>query len=118
MSEGLAKFRIESSPLGRGSIEVNGEDVSDRVSSLQFEMRAGQPPILILHHVAASGAIEGEGILQIADSGTGQEAIERFLRNIDPGMLEVEVLNRLGLGDDSTMRIALEVLLEWVRGSN
>jgi hypothetical protein len=113
MGEGLAKFRIDASPLGRGAVEVNGEDVSERLSGLRFEMRAGQPPLLTLVHTAAHGVIEGEGIVQV-QSDTGRDSIIRFLSHIDPTILEAEVLNRLGMGDEGTMRMALQVLLEWV----
>lgn len=113
MSDGLATFKIEATPLGKGAIELNGEDVSDRVSSLVYQMRPGQPPLLDIHYVSAKGVIEGEGIVQVVDdSANPHKSLVQFLKNIDPALFEADMLNRMDFGS-STGETAIEVLLEY-----
>ena len=109
----LAEFRVNVSATGRGAVEVNGEDVSGRVSAVEFASRVGQPPLLRLFMVA-EGEISGRGVVQVVPDGqpAGTD-VAAFLADIDPDLLEKEVLRRCGWGNDNTMEVALAVLQEW-----
>lgn len=113
--DGLAKFRIESAPTGRGTVEVNGQDVTQEISGLAFDMRPGQPPLLTLHFIAAVGVLEGEGIVHAQSATTDGDGLVEFLDAINPKLLEEAALEESGWGDNQT-EIMLTVLKKWASG--
>ena len=117
MSDGLASFRIEVGPLGHGKIVVNEEDVSTKVTGVEFQVRAGQPSLLTLHTMAATGTIDGEGIVQVSPPPSSQASLVDALSAVDAEWLSAEVLRRSGWGDDP-ISMALEILKEWAGGNH
>jgi len=114
--DGLAKFQIESSPTGRGTVKVNGEDVTEQISGMTFDMRPGQPPLLTLHYIGASGVIEGEGIVRVQTEPTEGDDLLEFLEAINPKLLEEEALEQSGWGDNQT-EMMLTILKKWAAGA-
>lgn len=111
----LVQFSVEADPVGCGIVTIDGADVSEQVSGLDVLVRAGQPTVLTLHHVAASGRIEGQGIVRVVEKqAAGPDAIVAWLDRIDPTALEQAVLDRAGFGD-STFEVAIEILREMAR---
>lgn len=111
----LAKYKISLDALGRGTIEINGEDVASHVAGLTFQAQQGQPVQLFLQLGTADTTLEGEGVVNVMH-GAGEEDFRQamcdFLSRVDGGELEAAVLARDGrLGPT-----ALEVLKEWING--
>lgn len=110
-----AHFEITTDAVGHGSVVINGEDVSRRVSGVAVVAEAGQATVVTLRHVGGTAEISGEGIVRVQGDADG---IAGFLDGIDAQALEAEVLARLGGfgAASSTMGAVLDVLKEWARG--
>ena len=115
----FANFDIHLPAAGRGArIVVNGEDVSDRCSRVAVESAAGEVTRVYLTSFA-EGRIQGEGVVEVripADVDQ-REAVLEFLDNLDPSVIEQEVLASMGgLDGGSTGEAFLTVLKGYVRG--
>ena len=113
----MTAFRLFPNPVGPGTVEIDGEDVTDRVAGVQVDAAIGQATVVTLH-VQAGGVIEGEGIVQVANPSAVDDAeiICDFLANVDPALLEQEAFRRLGPGQVNTTAAALDVLADMARG--
>lgn len=113
----MTAFRLTPNPVGPGRIEVEGEDVTERIAGCEVHAAVGQPTVLTLH-LQRGGVIEGEGIVQVAQLSDVDEGdvICRFLDAVDPEILEVEAFRRLGPGQMNTTAASLDVLKAMARG--
>ena len=113
----MTSFSLSPNPVGPGRVEIDGEDVSDRVAGVQVDAAVGQPTVLTIH-VQAGGVIEGDGVVQVANPSEIDDAeiICGFLANVDPALLEQEAFRRLGPGQMNTTASALAVLADMARG--
>lgn len=109
----LARFEITTDPVGPGSVVINGEDVSDRVSGVAVVAEAGQPTVVTLRHLAGSAEISGEGIVKVVEEG---DAVVSFLEDVSVTELERATLEGLGPGSGSPIAEALGHLKRWARG--
>jgi hypothetical protein len=98
----FAHFEIETEANGASRVVVNGADLSDQVHGLVLQAVRGQPPILRLDHVAASGPIEGDGIVQVLEEGLDQrQAVLAFLENLDGEQLEEAATDMMSMASDA-----------------
>ena len=113
----MTAFRLSPNPVGPGTVEIEGDDITDRVAGVQVDAAVGQPTVLTIH-VQAGGVIEGDGIVQVANPSDVDDAeiICDFLANVDPALLEQEAFRRLGPGQMNTTAAALAVLADLARG--
>lgn len=101
-----ARFKIDVDEIGRGTIEVNGEDVTARVVAWQVGGGgAGGDPVapqftsLILRLKPGSATVEGAGIVQLITEPDDDEqaaTIRRWLSELDPEKVESAVLALIG----------------------
>lgn len=110
-----ASFRLIVGPVGLGSVEVNGEDISNLVSGAAVVAEVDQPTVVTLRHVGDTAEISGQGIVQVRPAGD-TDGIAAFLESIDPKELERVVLEGLGPGSGSPIAEALDHLKRWARG--
>ena len=113
----MTSFSLFPNPVGPGRVEIDGEDVSDRVAGVQVDAAIGQATVVTLM-VQAGGVVEGDGIVQVANPSAVDDAaiICDFLANVDPALLEQEAFRRLGPGQMNTTAAALAVLADLARG--
>ena len=100
MNEVVAKIDI----LGRGTVSVNGEDMSHIVDGLQIMTAAGQPTQLFLA-LKAGCRWEGQAEVTIVDSQAGADAgrVVQFLQGLSSAEVEREALDALAWGEDEPM---------------
>lgn len=75
------KWRIDLQPNGRGTVEVDGKNISSEVTSLSLLANPGHLPTLVLKLVPSSGLeLTGEGALvlqpTLPESDEAEEADE------------------------------------------
>jgi hypothetical protein len=97
----FAHFEIEAHANGLSRVVVNGADVSDDVRGYELRGQHGAPPVLVLYHLAASGPIEGDGIVHVVDDGMDQRgAVLAFLDNLDAEELEEQATDGMSMATD------------------
>lgn len=104
-------FKIQTEAVGFSSVEIDGQDVTERVQGFQTQSVIGQPTVVILHS-SGKGPIEGEGIVQVS-AGDEAQAVVDFLSRIDPETLEREAISRSDWGEGNLTALALQILQEW-----
>lgn len=108
-----SKVEIDVDALGFGSVIVDERQVSDLVSRVTVDSRAGEPTLVFLEAKRGVSFV-GEGlVLERADDGGGVLA---FLQNVDVVALEAAAMAKLeGLDGvlNNPMAAALVVLQEW-----
>lgn len=113
-----SRFAIEVDPVGHALVEVNGQDVTDRVAALRVETQLGQPSIVTLWQ-SATGTIEGEGIVQVTsgeETGTLEEAA-RVVSELDPETVERAAIERTHLQPEADLtKLMLDVVADALRG--
>lgn len=94
----LSEVSIDVDELGRGSIDVDGVDVGDRVEAVEVLVRPGQPSLLRVRQTPGTVAIVGQAVVHVLDEGAVDEAavIREWLGHLDPGELERAVLASFG----------------------
>lgn len=103
----LARWSIDVDALGRGSIEINGEDVTDRIAEWQAVGQQGGPGLttLSVRLVPGAATITGEGVVEVALSEVDAGAVVRsWLDDIDGDEIE-----RLALQNDNPHASAWDV---------
>lgn len=109
------KFRIDADQIG-GRVEVDGEDVTAKLDAAHLRIQANQPTVLMLHlKPGCEGAIEGEGIVEVAVDRPDAEVICEFLAGIDGAALERAAMNGCDASQSPTA-VMLDVLQAWARG--
>lgn len=84
---------------GTGSVVVNGQDVSDQVLAGRIEFAAKNLPVVTLQ-VRARVHVEGVGHLAPDDDPERDTRdLDAILADVDPKVLDREVLEAAGLGD-------------------
>ena len=109
MKDELARWKIRLTP-GENYVEVNGDDVTSQIDSLQLNAASGgQPPVLQLK-LTGDGELEGVGIVATVPA----DPILEWLDQIGAEDLTNAVMNA---SDFSTPHGAtmLEVLKEFAR---
>lgn len=110
---GIAKYRIELGPLGHGTIEVNGEDVTNKCQGVSYQAVTGQPSVLTLHHVGAEGVIEGEGIVRVTSDQpdiSDADVILGFLDSVNTKALAARVLESAEYGGMNPIETTVALL--------
>lgn len=108
-------YKITTGAVG-GRLVIDGEDVTDRVDAFGLRVGRTEPTVLSLHLIPGAGDIEGEGLVHVvADPRDEADIICEFLAQIDPGMLEADVLQRNDVGGSFTGPM-LEQLAAYARG--
>lgn len=106
--------------LDERTLEIGGVDVADSVSGFQLTVQPGTVPVLMLE-MMAHGTYEGEAEVTVVGTQTPEELADLLCQMIDkvnPGALEQEALQRMGMGDsDSVVGLSLQVLKEEVRNA-
>lgn len=114
----LASIKVELKANGTGLVEVNGEDISDRIRGLALQVVPGQTPVMTVHQLASASRFEGQGIVQVqSDPQVVADSILRFLEAMDPEELERVSLERQSWGD-SAIESMLAVMKEWAGARN
>lgn len=112
-----ARVRIESDASGLTGLHVNDVDLTANVAGLQVTLQPGDTPIIDLRltGVQIEGLDRLAGVVRVIDETAPDEAIGAFLDNLDPGVIDKLVLERLGWGDGmSPVGLTLTVLRELV----
>lgn len=110
----MTPFRITPSPVGVGTVEIDGRPVAG-VRSVAVKAEAGEATKVYVE-LTGEGTIEGEGIVHVVTPGS-RSAVADFLAAIDPDELEKAALDRMrGFGGGSTGAAMLDVLRGWAGG--
>jgi hypothetical protein len=84
----LARWKIRLTP-GENYVEVNGDDVTSQIDSLQINAASGgQPPVLQLR-LTGDGELEGAGVVAVSSA----DPILEWLDQIDAEDLENAVMS-------------------------
>lgn len=113
----MASFKLFPNPVGPGRVEIDGEDVTDRVAGVQVDAAIGQPTVVTLH-VQAGGVIEGDGVVQVMNPTAVDDAqvICDFLDHVDPAILEDTAFRMLGPGQTNMTTAIIAALADLARG--
>ena len=118
---GSSKVKIKSGPIGIDSVELDGEDISDKVGAISVSAGAG-PGDLTQIHITTIGEteLEVEGAVYIHDGQANQtEAAKGFaewLESRDPQELETQALALFGMNEEEPFAAKiLQILAEMVR---
>lgn len=65
-----ANFTVETDVYGFTKIEINGEDVTRRVTGMRLLAGTGAPTLMVLEIMPEATAISGEGIVQVNTGDT------------------------------------------------
>jgi hypothetical protein len=117
-SSSLANVQLSVDALGRGTILVNGEDVSGQVWSVATESEVGKVTVVHVRVRANATRFEGPGVVYVHDELTTdarRAAVVEFLESVDLGELERGCLAGADLGDEGPIGAALRLLLEAAR---
>lgn len=106
-------FRIALDAAGRGTVEVDGRDVTDQVGGLRFDAATGEVPRLTVQTYAA-GTIEGEAIVEVHQDRSDAADV---IRSLDAATVERQAINRSGWGTDSLTSLVLDIVAEALDGS-
>lgn len=114
MRDDLAEFTIimdKDEPF----IGINGQDLTGLVSQLQVNVAEDTVPTVIIQFAPERSVdISGPGIVYVQ---TGRLGAGEFLDNVDPKILEREVLNQMQWSQGSTLlELAIDMLREAARG--
>lgn len=118
MNDDLAEFEVTTDGV-RGTVVINGEDVTKLVGRVVFEAGSGQPSRLGIELAGApEGTISGKGIVEVMPNVSQQDLVLAWLNAIDPEALSKAALSKgSGLGGPNPIEAALEVLKEWASGT-
>lgn len=106
----MAKFEIDVSLAGKGSVVVNDTDLSNDTEALALFSKAGEPTTLQLF-THASGIAKGEGIVEIHVDN--KEGLASWLRQVNRGTVDAAAMSRGQWGDGSTLTDnVIDTLLE------
>jgi hypothetical protein len=117
----ISKVEIQQGPDGKGSIIVDGQDVSEKVSGVAYEGKVGSVPQVHLTLVPdAELEIQGEVFVHsLNDREAVMKSLEQWLRTRDPQAIETEALSRMGLSESGPFSArVLEVLADMVVAAN
>lgn len=111
----LASFRLTTDGTGKGTVEVNGTDVSHGVRA--FTVAAGVGDMTEVHLAAHSALeLEGRGIVYVDNGIDQQQAVLAWLESLDAGALENAALADATLSGSTTGELFLEALKKWASG--
>jgi hypothetical protein len=109
-----ADVDFEVGPYGLKKVQVNGEDWTPRVKSLQFVAEDSGVPVVNLMVVPEPFEYSGVGVVVVRDNPDTAGVIRDFLERIDPKVLEALALSKSGWGSESMGEQFLETLKEMV----
>lgn len=110
----MAEVKVEITPVGVGTIIVNGEDITKRVQAFQIEGAVDEPTILRLQMVNVVGVVDGEGVVEVGVPAD----LDAILASFSAAELEEEATGRMGWGDGGNLTaLIIEVLRERVRAA-
>lgn len=98
----LAQFSIDVDEVGKGRVEINGEDVSGRIVAWQVSGGAPNYTTMIVRQPPGAAKIEGQGVVQVVvdiDDEEQAAMIHSWLAGLDPQKLEEQVLEVFGSHD-------------------
>ena len=122
MNDDKANFKLTTDGV-RGTIEVNGDDITSKVSRCVLEVGGGQPARLGIElRPGMEGEVTGDGIVEVMPNIVAGDLVQMWLDGIDPQVLATEVLQRqtmegTGLMGADPVATALLVLKEMARGA-
>lgn len=107
--------------VGRGTLSVNGRDMTNEVYGFEVRSMARETPQVALHMLAGHAVdFDGDALVTVVqhDAGADPAAIATWLRGIDPAVLQGAVLARTDLGTEPHALTAamLATLAEWASG--
>lgn len=89
----MARFALDLDAVGEGSIVVDDIDLTKHVHGVDLISQPGQPTTLLLRVIGA-GTITADGVLrEVPDEVDEAAVIKSWLEQLDPELLEQEVLN-------------------------
>ena len=103
----LTPFRITTDGL-RGTVEVDGRDVTSQVAGLAFDAGNGDTARLTLQLVPHAGAIEGVAVVEQQLGATTGDAV----RQLDPELVRQLVAERNLTFTDDPYHAMLEVVAD------
>jgi hypothetical protein len=104
----FSRFSINLDDAGRGEVVIDGVDVTEKVGALRFEC-SSKGPLLTLFG-AATGEIQGVGVVHTVADGDGRTYCENFLRQIDADSIDRRLLSDSVDEPFNTARIIEELL--------
>ncbi len=102
-----AKVRIEVGTYGLKSLEVNGQDWTANVAGVQLGVGKDSVPTVTVALTPEPFVFEGEGVVVVETTSPADEGkiIEKFLDQLDPGIIDEMALENLGFGESSTSSV-------------
>jgi hypothetical protein len=103
----MADFKMKIDPVGQGTVEVDGQDISGDVLGVNFQMQRNTLTEIYLQLLPGSAVeIEGSGIVYVLS----KDPVKKFLSGLDPNIVKAMALESLGWGDDDPIVAAVNVI--------
>lgn len=88
-SEGISEVHIKSNAVGKGSVEVDGEDLSEKLVGYTVQCEKGQLPVVTLYPSPCIADITLDAQVVVAKI----EDFEEWIDTIDPDVLAELAIN-------------------------
>jgi hypothetical protein len=88
----MKHVKIDSSKNGV-TIDVDGEDVTDRINGLRLTTGAGQAPVVLFELAPRGVEFEGDAIVEIVNPERDRQVLIEFLTGVDARWLEEAMLS-------------------------
>lgn len=92
----MTHYKIEMNAIGRGTFEIDGQDVSASVQGFSINVRPNTATEIYLQLVPGDIKLEGDGIVYILDGNS----LENFLEGLDPEIIKAKALGNMGWDSD------------------
>ena len=97
-------YSIESAP----TVKVNGEEITEHLTGIEFQMGVGRPPAVILYQTPGKAKLEGDAYIYVQSRIDG-----KVLDDLNAAEIEHEALSRQGWGVDKTIvELVIDVIKE------
>lgn len=100
MTSPLSDVKIKFDAAGQGTVELNGEDISNKVRGVNVLLQSGELSLVNIQFIAEV-EIEGTGM---ASNVFGMNTLQ-MIEGLSPGDIERDALAGLGMGDNVTEAI-------------
>jgi hypothetical protein len=114
------EFIMDIDATGRGTVVVNGQDVSNEIAGVHTYAVPGEPTTVVLQLKPGSDLrLSGEGVVEVEQPMDVRDAMCELLAAINPNMLEAAALERIEYLDEDTSftTVMLEQLVEVIRNA-
>lgn len=113
----MARTRITSDGVTH-QVEIDGEDVTDKVTAVQLQVVANEPAQVILH-ARPDVCFDGDAIVTkpVAADIDELALIRDFLEHLDPEAVEADALANMEFGGGNIVAAVLETLVAYTKAT-